>query len=245
MIAGLDHLLALDAEKADIDSAPRAVVTEAWRPLVIVEGRIDRRAYTLCVLDRLRLALRRRDVYVVGTDRWGDPRRLLVATSTWKRVGPQVLRTLDLPERAPSYLTRLGAELDAAYFAAAEAVDMDPDLWIEEAQARDRVHVAHLDRVTEPASTAALRADTHALLPQVELPELLLEVHRWTGFLDEFTPAPGITARLGDLSLSVRRARGPGMQHRLPPRGAPRHSGGQRPSRLPPTASSRTTGRST
>jgi len=203
VIAALIHLRALDAGKADIDAAPRAVITEAWRPLVVVEGRIDRPAYTLCVLDRLRLALRRRDVYVVGADRWGDPRRLLVAPSTWKSVGPQVRRTLDLPDRAPSYLARLGAELDAAYYAAAAAVDTDPGLWIEESAARDRVHVAHLDRVTEPASTTALRDDTHALLPQVELPELLLEVHSWTGFLDEFTPASGAAPRLRDLSLSV------------------------------------------
>ncbi len=87
-----------------MDAAPRSVITEAWRPLVVVEGRVDRRGYTLCVLDRLLLALRRRDVYVVDGDRGGDPRRLLVEPSTWGSIGPQVMRTLDLPDRAPSYL---------------------------------------------------------------------------------------------------------------------------------------------
>ena len=204
VVAALDHLRSVEKGVEKIDGAPQGVITEAWRSLVVAgDGVPDRRAYTLCVLDRLRIALRRRDVYVVGADRWGDPRQLLVEPATWKTVGPQVLRTLDLPERAPSYLARLGAELDAAYFAAAEAVAEDPTLWIEEAGSRDRVHVARLDGLEEPASTSVLRADTHALLPQVELPELLLEVHAWTGFLDEFTHASGSAARPSDLALSV------------------------------------------
>jgi TnpA family transposase len=203
VIAALDHLRALETGAEKVDAAPRSVITEAWRPLVVVEGRVDRRGYTLCVLDRLRLALRRRDVYVVDGDRWGDPRRLLVEPATWRSVGRQIMRTLDLPDRAPSYLERLGAELDTAYFGAADAVAKDPTMWIEESGHRDRVHLAHLDRLSEPASTSELRAHTHALLPEVELPELLLEVHAWTGFLDEFTHGSGAATRIKDLALSV------------------------------------------
>ena len=73
---------------------------------------------------------------------------------------------------------------------------------IDEAGPRDRVHVARLDRLSEPASTAALRAETAGLLPQVDLPELLLEVHAWTQFLDELTPRSG-TTRISGLPLSV------------------------------------------
>lgn len=123
--------------------------------------------------------------------------------ATWKSVGPQVMRTLALPERAPTYLDRLGAELDNAYFGAADAVAKDPTMWIDESGHRDRVHVAHLDRLSEPASTSDLRTHTHTLLPEVELPELLLEVHAWTGFLDEFTHGSGTATRIKDLALSV------------------------------------------
>jgi TnpA family transposase len=41
------------------------------------------------------------------------------------------------------------------------------------------------------------------MLPRVDLPELLLEVHGWTGCLDEFTHISGAGARIEDLSLSV------------------------------------------
>lgn len=100
VLAALDYLRSLEDGTAT-ERPPTAVITEGWRPLVIAHGTVDRRAYTFCVLDRLRLALRRRDVYVVAADRWGDPRRLLVAPDVWKSVGPEVLRTLALPPRAP------------------------------------------------------------------------------------------------------------------------------------------------
>ena len=203
VLAALSHLRALEEGQAVTDDAPKAVISEAWRPLVVVDGHIDQRGYTFCALDRLRLALLRRDVYVIGADRWGDPRRLLMAPATWKSIRPAVLRTLSLPDRAPGYLARLGTELDAAYMAAGAAVAEDPTVWLDNAGPRDRVHVAKLDRLDEPAGTSALRAGTHALLPQVDLPELLLEVHAWTGFLDEFRPVSGRASAVSDLALSM------------------------------------------
>ena len=71
VLAALDHLRSLDEGSRATESAPTAVISEGWRPFVIADGKVDRRAYTLCVLDRLRLALRRRDVYVIGAGRWG------------------------------------------------------------------------------------------------------------------------------------------------------------------------------
>ena len=41
------------------------------------------------------------------------------------------------------------------------------------------------------------------MLPRVDLPELLHEVHDWTGYLDEFTHISGAGARIEDLPVSV------------------------------------------
>ncbi|PON17867.1 hypothetical protein C2W62_10930 [Candidatus Entotheonella serta] len=49
----------------------------------------------------------------------------------------------------------------------------------------------------------ALRAQTAALLPQVDLAELLLEIQAKTGFADEFTHVSEAEARAHDLSTSV------------------------------------------
>ncbi len=53
------------------------VVPKAWREAVVdgldEKGRIERIPYELCVLVALRDALRRREVYVAGSERWRNP----------------------------------------------------------------------------------------------------------------------------------------------------------------------------
>ena len=39
------------------------------------DGRIQRAGYSLCLLERLQDALRRRDIWLENSDRWGDPRK--------------------------------------------------------------------------------------------------------------------------------------------------------------------------
>jgi hypothetical protein len=48
-----------------------------------------------------------------------------------------------------------------------------------------------------------LRRRTNLLLPHVDLPEILLEIHAHTGFLDEFTHISEGNARADDLALSI------------------------------------------
>ena len=55
VLPALSHLRALEEGQAGFGDAPKAVISEAWRPLAVVDGHIDRRGYTFCVLDRLRL----------------------------------------------------------------------------------------------------------------------------------------------------------------------------------------------
>ena len=59
------------------------VVPKAWREAVVDEaGRVERIPYELCVLVALRDALRRREVYVAGANRWRNPKTTCPATST-------------------------------------------------------------------------------------------------------------------------------------------------------------------
>lgn len=58
---------------------------------------IDRPAYTFCVLEALHTGLRRRDVYAVGADKWGDPRGRLIEPRLWVAERPTILTALGLP----------------------------------------------------------------------------------------------------------------------------------------------------
>ena len=79
------HALDLLARYAAVDGKVRffadaaavpldGVVPRAWRAAVIDErGRVERIPYELCVLVALRDALRRREIYVDGANRWRNP----------------------------------------------------------------------------------------------------------------------------------------------------------------------------
>ena len=50
------------------------VVPAEWREAVVdAQGRVERIPYELCVLRALRDGLRRRELWVVGAQRWGKP----------------------------------------------------------------------------------------------------------------------------------------------------------------------------
>ncbi|NJL11448.1 MAG: transposase, partial [Calothrix sp. SM1_7_51] len=55
----------------------------------------------------------------------------------------------------------------------------------------------------ESASYLKLKTLVNALLPHVDLPEVLLEIQAKTGFMDEFTHVNESFARVSDLSTSI------------------------------------------
>jgi TnpA family transposase len=60
-----------------------------------------------------------------------------------------------------------------------------------------------LDKLEEPPSLTRLSKQVNALLPKVDLTELLLEIHAHTGFADEFTHVSESNARADDLTVSL------------------------------------------
>ena len=75
-----NYLAALGpSRKQTLENPPLDIITNPWKRLVYDgEKRVNRQGYTLCFLDKLQDALRRRDVYVENSDRWGDPRAKLL-----------------------------------------------------------------------------------------------------------------------------------------------------------------------
>lgn len=188
--------------KAALNDAPTGHVGRHWTALVFRDdGSVDTGAYTLCTLDALRLAIRRRDVFVPAALRWGDPRRLLLDKTSWKRNGASVKRALDLDGGPRGLLARLSRELDDAYAHAADVVTDEPGLLAAD-RTHERFKVPPLDAEPLPVSTELLRDRIASLIPTSELLEVLLEVDAWTGFTRAFLPATG-TARSSDLALSI------------------------------------------
>ncbi len=182
----------------------RAVFSNAKLP----QGAVDRDAYVVCVLEQLHRALNRRDVFAAPSNRWADPRARLLDGPRWDAMRPDVLAGLSLTEDAEEHLAQLVRGLDAAWRQMADRLeeagaDAKVEIVVPEAGGRARLSVDKLGAVGEPESLTWLKATTEAMLPRIDLPDLLFEVHSWTGFLDAFGHVSERRTRMEGLLVSL------------------------------------------
>ena len=181
------------------------LVTSEWRRLVFRPGAsekaADRAAYVFCVLEKFHRHLRRRDIYAETSTRWRDPRAQLLDGEAWQRAKGPALTALCLPEDPDALLASHARRLDATYREVAGRLVVNTDVRVD---ADGKLHVAHIEAVPDPASLTDLRDRLQAMLPKVDLPELILEVMAWhPAFTDAFTAVSGGESRLADLNVSV------------------------------------------
>ncbi|MEU8148967.1 Tn3 family transposase [Nonomuraea sp. NPDC048901] len=190
-----------------------ALVTASWKRAVyanpdLPQGAVDRDAYVVCVLEHLLRALTIRDVFATPSLRWADPRAHLLAGARWESIAEDVLASLSLTDPVQEHLNGKVLALDAAW--------KQMDARLEEAGedalvsvvtpaggGRARLSVEKLGALGESESLAWLRAACQAMLPRIDLPELLLEVHAWTGFLDAYVHLADISTRMNHLPTSL------------------------------------------
>jgi hypothetical protein len=196
----------LDARLADVEVVPtgwRAQVFSQGRP----EGTVDRAGYTFCVPSLFHARLKRRDIFAAASSRWADPRQLLLDGPVWEAKREALLDSLQLPSDPQGLLGDYAGELDAAWQhmairAGAGQVSVDDD---------GRLHAAAVKAVVEPASLIDLRRRGEAMLPRVDIGELILEVMGWhPEFVASYTHIVGggrygyVRVRVG-LSVAARR----------------------------------------
>ncbi|NUP42672.1 MAG: Tn3 family transposase [Streptomyces sp.] len=187
---------------AEIDTG---LLTGSWRRLVLSAphlepGTVDWKAYTFCVLEQLHRMLRSKQVFARNSSKWGDPRAKLLAGEAWQQARPTVLASLNLPGEAGAHLAARAALLDGTYREVAGRVPDNAQIVFDD---DGRLHFAALEPEPEPASLLDLRAAVNAMLPRVDLPEVLLEVMSWTGADQAFTSVTGGEARLKDLHVTI------------------------------------------
>ncbi len=177
--------------------SPSAFIDARWRPHVVdtARGRLDRRAYELCAAYELRTALRAGRVWVPGSRRHADPAGLLLSDEQWEASRMSFIGTVDQPLDGDERLRALGEEqrellhrLAREQDANAEAQLTDGDLVVDGA---DTAQEGRLRKLIEPR------------LPEVDLPEMLIEVGGWTGFTDHLTPLSGNRRRSTDMPTAL------------------------------------------
>jgi len=190
--------------KPDFSAAPQKVITKGWaRYCLNSAGEIERKPYTFCVLQSLAKALRRRDIFVVKSQRYGDPRAKLLGDQAWLAQRAGICRSLDLQPTFESSLVILTQELESAYLRTAANFQENTAVRLEEKDGKDILVLSPLDKLVEPPSLITLKKQVAAMLPKVDLPEVLLEINALTDFAKEFTHLNQINSRIDDLSISI------------------------------------------
>ncbi len=203
VLKAVHHAQKLEDGQARSEAFPVAFVPKSWKRRVLPIDTVDRRAWTLCLLDRLRHALRRREIFAAPSLRYADPRIGLLEGPAWESARPTVCRTLGHSPVAVEAMGRLTERLDQAFRAVSDNLPRNTSVRFEPNGEGDELILTGLDRLEEPASLVALRDAVAARLPRVDLPELLLEVHARTGFAEAFRHVSEAESRTGDLSTSL------------------------------------------
>jgi hypothetical protein len=117
-----------------------------------------------------------------------NPRAKLLQGSAWESARPSVCRTLNLNPKPEPEISTLKQQLDQAYQKTALNLPQNSEVRIEvDQKGKETLTISNLDKLDEPESYLKLKEKIESLLPQVDLPEVLLEIHAKTGFMDEFT----------------------------------------------------------
>lgn len=161
-----------------------SLVTPAWKRAAFAnpdlpQGAVDRDAYVVCVLETLHRALVVRDVFATPSLRWADPRAHLLDGPAWAAISEDVLASLSLTDPVEAHLDGKLLALDAAWKQmAARLEEAGEDARVRvvtSADGRARLSVDKLGALGESPSLVWLRSACQAMLPRIDLPELLLD----------------------------------------------------------------------
>lgn len=204
-LAAIHYLTELNGSKKRIlDYAPEHIITGPWKRLVYdAEGRIQRAGYSLCLLERLQDALRRRDIWLKNSDRWGDLREKLLQGEEWQAQRVLVCRALGHPTDGHKGVQQLAVQLDETWRAVASRFEGNTEVHICNDGKYPSLTISSLEKLEEPLSLLRLNNRVRQLLPPVDLTELLLEIDARTGFTREFTHVSESGARAQDLHISL------------------------------------------
>ncbi|HID7242524.1 TPA: Tn3 family transposase, partial [Klebsiella pneumoniae] len=157
----------------------------------------------LCLLERLQDSLRRRDIWLENSDRWGDPRQKFLQGKEWQAQRIAVCRALGHPTDGGNAVKQLATELDETWKTVASRFELNAAVSICHQGKYPSLTISSLEKLEEPQPLILLNSRVRQLVPPVDLTELLLEIDARTGFTREFTHVSESEARAQDLNISL------------------------------------------
>jgi len=165
--------------------APTGFVPKSWmEPMKQADGTLDRHFYELCALVKLRDALRAGDIWVSGSRRYLPIMDYLFDDDHWKQNREKYYQQLGLPQDPHHFLAQVTERFATVSQRVEATIPHNPFAAIEDG-------ILSVSREKgEPQSNEVdpFRRSVLKHLPRIKLPELLIEVDKWTHFTQYFTP---------------------------------------------------------
>ena len=158
------------SRKKILTNPPLDIITQPWKRLVFdEEGNVLKQGYTLCLLAKLQDSLKRRDIYVENSDRWGDTRTKLLQGIDWNNNKTQICRLLGHSLMPLDAINAMINQLDATYKKVSANFDNNNAVRLDHSGKHPTVTITNLDKLETPSTLTFLSEQISGLLPRVDL----------------------------------------------------------------------------
>ena len=176
---------------------PLDFVPAKWLPYVThVHNDTDgRHYYELCALWQLQAGLRAGNVWLENSRRYADPDSYLLPVEQWPQQRSEACRQMQVDQDGKEQLRVRQTQLQDRLAQLAETLPQTDAVRLVDGE----LTVSRLPADPRSQSAKELAELIAQRLPLVQLPELLMEVDRWTHFTRHFEHAGGQTSHPPDL----------------------------------------------
>jgi TnpA family transposase len=164
------------------DTAPIDFVPRKWTGAVVKEGEVNKHAWEFALLHEARAALRAGDLTVTGSQRYTAWDSDLYTPEAWAKRRASWFSESGLPENGAVYLRTILDDLYAQQQRVAKRLPRNKAARIE----NDKLVLTALEKIDVPQEALEARATLLNLFPPTGLPELLMEVDKWTNWTSIF-----------------------------------------------------------
>jgi len=170
------------------EDVPVACLPKRLRALVDTNGTPQRRAYECAILTTLRDEIKRGNVWIHGSRRFGKLDDFFLPQAAWATRRQDFFRHARLPSEPRDVAPFLTARLNAAYDRFLATLPANAYVTIEEDGWHLSTDPGEALRPDEVAGVAALRAWLRDKVPTIRLPDLLLTVDNQLDWTRHFLP---------------------------------------------------------
>lgn len=148
-------------------------------------------------------SLNKHDIFVPKSEKFIDPMSCLISKDTWEQQKESLLAQLDLPSSSVEVIKQLEEDLSLSYSETIKKWPHSEMAKIEKHDNKEKIIVSRLRKARENKENKQFKDRVKALMPKIDLPDLLLEVNQQLDLTSCFHHINESNTRMDHLDISV------------------------------------------